>query len=337
MRLTFRSFVPLMTLCFAALSVAAMGYGQSALPQPADPIPTRSGETLDIAALEEYLRYVNLWNSEVTVTLAKPQPSSMLPGFFDVTVTASIPGASLTQEYFVSPDGSRIIRARASDRLGKTVFDTGQYPFQAEQAALDTNGRPAVGPDGAPVTLTVFSDFQCAYCRDEAKLLRANLETAYPDAVRLVFIDFPLFQIHNWAKPAAIAGHCVAAQSQPAFWSYHDWIFDVQPQITAENFSEKLQGWLQSTKIDGLQLQQCRQSPGAESAVMASFQKAISLGLNSTPTLFVNGRQLGGKLEWAALKQVIETELDYIRKQDTKQSASKEECCTVTLPGLFPQ
>jgi protein-disulfide isomerase len=318
-----------LVFCLAFLPLAAQ--------QPKAALSAGSSASLDQAALEEYLRYLNLWNSDVQVAFDPPKPSSSLPGYLDLRVTASVPGASLVQDYYVSPDGARLIRARASDRLGKTVFRTDTYPFQAEQEALNLEGRPSLGPEHAPITLAVFSDFQCAFCRDEAKLLRSNLSTAYPDAVRLVFVDFPLMQIHNWAKPAAIAGHCIAAQDNDSFWAYHDWVFDAQPSIRQDNFDQKLGEWLPATGIDVLKLQQCRTSPEADESVMASFQQALSLGLNSTPTLFVNGRQLGGKLEWAALKQVIETELGYIRKQESQQSASKEECCSVELPGVFPK
>jgi protein-disulfide isomerase len=197
-----------------------------------------------------------------------------------------------------------------------------------------------MGPEGAPITLTVFSDFQCAFCREEAKMLRANLPTAYPDAVRLVFMDFPLIQIHDWAKPAAIAGRCLAAQSNDSFWQYHDWIFESQKQITAANFGTKLQEWAQAQGHDGLRLQQCMQSPEIDAAVTASFQKAISMGLNSTPTIFVNGRQLGGKLEWQTLSQVIDAELEYLRNPPATVKppvGDKDSCCTVELPGLFPK
>lgn len=334
--------IPRLSTAICALSLAltlcpAAAQGQSAAPSA--PASAEAGRP-DKAALEQYLRYLNLWNKDVTVTLSDPVPSASLPGFLDLKVTASVPGASLTQDYYVSPDGARIVRARANDRLGKTVFETSQYPFQAEQEALDLKGRPTMGPEGAPITLTVFSDFQCAYCRDEAKLLRANLPTAYPDAVRMVFVDFPLIQIHDWAKPAAMAGRCLMADGNDRFWKYHDWVFESQKEITAANFAGKLQEWAQAQGADALRLQQCMQSPETDAAVMASFQKALSMGLNSTPTIFVNGRQLGGKLEWPTLSQVIEAELDYLRNPPatTKSSAAnKEECCTVELPGLFPK
>lgn len=328
-----------LSLSVAPLSLHAQSPTGATTASPAAPEAAAKApaHSLDLAALEEYLRYLNLWGPNVKVSLSEPTPSTTLPGYLDLNVTASVPGASLDLAYFVSPDGERVVRAKTTDRLGKTVFLTTDYPFRAEQEALDLSGRPAVGPETAPITIAVFSDFQCAFCREEAKLLRANLMSAYPDQVRLVFMDFPLVQIHDWAKPAAIAGHCVASVGAEEFWKYHDWVFEAQPQITAANFPAKFQAWAQGAGLDGLRLQQCQQSPEADAAVMASFQKALGMGLNSTPTLFVNGRQVAGKLEWAALKQIVDAELDFQMKQATRKQASKDACCSVTLPGLFPQ
>lgn len=282
--------------------------------------------------LADYLRYVNLWPKEVSVQFEKATPSKELPGFFDLPVKVSAGHTAITQLYLLSPDGKHLVRAQAGDRLGKTVFSVDGYPFAAEQARLKLEGRPSVGPADAPVTLAIFSDFQCGFCREEAKILRSNLLSAYPDKVRMVFVDFPLTQIHDWAQQAAVSGRCVAAQSGEKFWAYHDWVFDEQPALSKGNFSEKFLAWSGKNNLDALQLSRCVQDPNVNKAVTTSFEEALALGLTSTPTLFVNGRQIGGKLEWLALKQVIDTELDYVAA-----AKKKEECCSVSLPGIFKQ
>lgn len=284
-------------------------------------------------ALADYLRYVNLWPKEVSVQFEKATPSKLLPGFFDLPVKVSAGHTAITQMYLLAPDGKHLVRSQAGDRLGKTVFAVEGYPFAAEQARLKLDGRPSIGPAEAPVTVAVFSDFQCGFCREEAKILRSNLIGSYPDKVRMVFLDFPLTQIHDWSQQAAVAGRCVAAQSAEKFWAYHDWVFDEQPAISAMNFNGKFLEWAGKNALDALQLGRCQQDPSVNAAVTASFQEALNLGLTSTPTLFVNGRQIGGKLEWLALKQVIDMELDYAAAAAKK----KEECCSVSLPGIFKQ
>lgn len=283
--------------------------------------------------LASYIRYLNLWPKEVSVEFGKAAPSQALPGFFDLPVKISAGQATITQMYLLAPDGKHLVRAQAGDRLGKTVFALDGYPFAYEQSKLKLEGRPSVGSANAAVTVAVFSDFQCGFCREEAKILRSNLLGAYPGKVRMVFVDFPLIQIHDWARRAAVAGRCVAARDEEKFWVYHDWVFDEQPALTAANFGQKLLHWAEANAVDGVRLGQCLDDPAINQAVTASFQEALDLGLNSTPTLFVNGRQIGGKLEWLALKQVIDTELEY-----AEQAARKsEECCSVSLPDIFKQ
>lgn len=286
------------------------------------------------AEMADYLRYVNLWPKELKLEFGEAKPSAQLPGFFDLPLRIHTGQAVITQMYLLSADGQHLIRAQAGDRLGKTVFGVSGYPFAAEQEKLKLEGRPSAGPADAAVTVAVFSDFQCGFCREEAKILRSNLLSAYPGKVRLVFLDFPLTQIHDWAHQAAVAGRCVMSQDAEKFWAYHDWAFEEQPALSKMNFSEKFMAWAGPMGLDALQLSRCQQDPSVNQAVTASFQHALDLGLTSTPTLFVNGRQIGGKLEWNALKQVVDAELEY---QTAAAKKEKVECCAVSLPGVFPQ
>jgi protein-disulfide isomerase len=311
------------------VAIAALLLGTGAGAQQAAVYPPEFNRT----EMAEYLRYVNLWPKELKLEFGEAKASAQLPGFFDLPLRIHTGQAVVTQMYLLSADGQHLIRAQAGDRLGKTVFGVGGYPFAAEQEKLKLDGRPSSGPADAPVTVAVFSDFQCGFCREEAKILRSNLLSAYPGKVRLVFMDFPLVQIHDWAHAASVAGRCVMAQDAEKFWAYHDWAFEEQPALTKMNFAEKFTAWAGQMGLDGLQLSRCQQDPSVNQAVTASFQQALDLGLTSTPTLFVNGRQIGGKLEWNALKQVVDAELEY----QTVAAKKKEECCTVSVPGIFPK
>ncbi len=75
----------------------------------------------------------------------------------------------------------------------------------------------AYGPTNAKVTLVVFSDFQCPYCREFAKTIREEIPKKYPNDVRIEFQDFPIASIHKWALPAAEAAHCVGPGNAECF------------------------------------------------------------------------------------------------------------------------
>jgi protein-disulfide isomerase len=235
-----------------------------------------------------------------------------------VTVAASAGNASQQEVFLVSEDGRKIIRG--------TVYDVAEDPFAADAGKIDLSNQPSFGPADAPVSVVIFSDFQCSYCREEAKVVRNELAKAYPAQVRVVFKDFPLDPIHPWARPAAIAGRCIYRQKPAGFWEYHDWVFEKQPEITTENFKDKVQEFAKGKDIDAAQLGACMDSKATEAEVNRSQAEARAIGVNSTPTIFVNGRRLVGNLPWPNLKQVLDHEVEYAAKH-----AKHEKCCQVNL------
>lgn len=251
--------------------------------------------------------------------IADPKPAS-LAGFMEVSIRASQGPRSAVVNYLISKDGQKILRG--------DVFDVGENPFKADLARLKTEFQPSMGTPGATVVLVVFSDFQCGYCKEEAKMLRANLLAAYPKQVRLYFKDYPLEQIHPWAKMASIAGRCVFRQNPTAFWDYHDWVFENQGQIGAESLKRMVLDFAQSKNLDALQLSQCLDTRATEAEINRNVAEAQALGINSTPTLFINGRRLQGQLAWPDLRALIDLEIEY---QKTARNAGEDCACDVTL------
>ena len=282
--------------------------------------PPAAKSALDKSTLEAYIRHLMLYPPHVQIAVSDPKPSDV-PGLVEVAVRASAGSASEDRLFLVSKDGSRILDAR--------VYDVNRNPFHKDLDKLKTDGAPALGTPGAPVVIVLFSDFQCSYCAQEAKSLRTELLKAFPTQVRLYFKDMPLQQIHPWAMSAATTGRCLFRQKEPLFWEFHDWAFANQAQLTPENFVPKLNEWAKSKSLDTAQLDACRTSQEAESEVRRSMTEARALGVASTPTLYINGRKLGGYVPWENLKQIIEFEIGY---QATAKNAG--ECCA--LPPLSP-
>lgn len=277
---------------------------------------------LNKAALEAYVRHLFVWGPQITVTMSDPEPSE-LPGFQKVTVTGSAGGLKSVQVYHVSADGNKIVQGQ--------IYDIRENPFRDELSKLKTGNGPSLGTPGAPVVLVLFTDFECPFCREEAKLLRQNLISTYPKEVRLYFKDFPLTPIHPWAKPAAIAGRCIYGQNEAMFWQYHDWIYAQQDTITPENLKQKIMDWAQNKEIDTLQLNQCIDGKVTEPEVNATMAEASALQLNATPALFINGRKAKPGLTWPQLKTIIDFELNY---QKTANNAGDNSCCEVKLPSM---
>ncbi len=277
---------------------------------------------IDPGKLESFVRHLLLWGPQIRVEASEPKPSG-IDGLFEVRFTARYQQASQEEVFYVTADGRHVVRG--------AVFATNQAPYAKEAARIRTEGHPAFGeqdPKKALLQLVVFSDFQCGFCREEARTLRQDLPQAFAGQFRLVFRDLPLEQIHPWAKSAAVAGRCAFRQGADLFWKYHDWVFDKQQEMKADTFRGKALEWLKGAGGDEGAFTACLDSPEAAAEVSASIAEARALRIQSTPTLFVNGRALTGNIPWPQLKAILELELEFARKAE-----SGGDCCTLTLPS----
>lgn len=280
----------------------------------------------DKATLEAYLRHVELWLPEVAVKIDDAKESKDLPGFLDIVVHLTYNNVTLPeQHYYMSKDGKKIFRA--------DIYDINKNPFQGNIDKLDIKGAPSLGPANAPVTLIIFSDFQCPLCKQEAEVIHKQVTAAFPDKVRIYFRDFPLEQIHNWARQAAIAGRCAYKISPEAFWEYHDWIYDNQTYIGLDNINSKLQEFATAKNLDSMQFSRCIENKTTAAELNASQAVGNSLGLNATPTIFLNGRKLEGAVPWETLQTLIKLEIDHEAAAHAP-AVSKDECCTVQIPKI---
>ncbi len=301
-----------MRLAAAGMIFCAVAAGQTAAAPKGD---------FDKTAFEIYVRHLFAWGPDIKVEIGEPKQSAV-KGLREVLVLASAGGASLEQTFFVSEDGKKIIRG--------AMYDLDQNPFKSDLDKLASLNGPSLGTPGAPVVLVLFTDYQCPYCREMARILKENLLKTYPKQVRLYLQEFPLEQIHPWARDAALAGRCFNQQSPELFWRFHDWIFEHQPDITPANLREKIAGFAETSGADLLQLNRCLDSKMMEGEVMLSVELARSLQLNSTPTLFINGRRIAAQIGWEQLRSIIDSEIEY---QKTAKNAGDTACCEVSLPS----
>src|SRR6266496_3123052 len=146
------------------------------------------------------------------------------------------------------------------------------------------------GRTDAPVTLVEFGDFQCPPCATLADPVN-KLEQEYPSRLRLVFRNFPL-QNHKHAREAALAAE--AAGLQGRFWEMHDLLYREQAVWSnADNVPELFNGY---AGMIGLNLDQFKKDMDGEKTkarVDSDHERGNSLGVQSTPTVFINNRQLG--------------------------------------------
>lgn len=278
---------------------------------------------IDKAKIDAYLRHLELWIPQVTVTIDDPTPAPEMPGYNNLLVHLTYNKASTDLHYYISQDGSRLFKGDS--------FNLSQSPFQSNLDKLKMDLMPSFGDAKAPVTIAVFGDFECPYCKEEASVLRNNVMTTFPGKVRVYFKDFPLMSIHPWAKPAAIAGKCVFHQNPDTFWKFHDWIYDKQQEITPDNLNSKVLEWAGQNSLDTLQLGRCMDNKTTEPEIDKSVAEGHTLGVDGTPTLFLNGRKVTDNMaQWQVLQQLITMEIDH----QAKAAEAAEKCCTVSVPTV---
>jgi protein-disulfide isomerase len=167
---------------------------------------------------------------------------------------------------------------------------------------IPTDGFPSLGPANAPITLVEFGDFQCPFCREWEQQTYQPLLQAYPGKIRFVFRDFPLTSIHPNAMPAAEAAQC--ANEQGKFWAYHDKLFG------SENLGDQVyQQYAQDLGLDMTKFNTCLTSHKYASTIQADMDFANNLGVNSTPTFFVNGLAIIGAQPLSTFTSVIDKEM----------------------------
>ena len=162
---------------------------------------------------------------------------------------------------------------------------------------------PARGDASAAVTLVEFSDFQCPFCAQVMPTLKRVQET-YGDQVRIVWKDFPLTAIHPQAFGAAQAGQC--AQEQGKFWELHDRLFANQQTLQPES----LKTHAAAVGLDAAAFSTCLDTAKYADHVQAQMDTGTSLGVASTPTVFINGRMVSGAQPYAAFTKIIDEELE---------------------------
>jgi protein-disulfide isomerase len=253
------------------------------------------------AEVNAFMQQTFGYDPQLTWKIATIKPSQA-QGLAEVNVMVSGPQGQGEQKFFVSQDGKHAV-------VGE-IIPFGAHPFDEARERLrkDANG-PARGPASAPVVVVEFSDLQCPHCK-EANPTLERLVSENPD-VRFVFQNFPL-PSHNWAEKAAGYADCVGRNSNEAFWKFINAVYAAQSDVTAENADQKLTDIASQSGVDGAGVASCAANPETQSRVQASINLGKSLDVNSTPTLFVNGRPVGvGPNNYDVLKQLV----DYSAKQ----------------------
>src|SRR5262245_16259416 len=212
---------------FSALLAVMMMFGLAANGQQpaAAPVPTQAQKNI-----EAYLRNLYAFGPDVKL-IVRPLKESQVEGILETSIDVTIGENKENAKFYVSKDGRFLFRGELSDMT--------KDPLAENLAQIRITDTPALGDPKAPVTIVEYSDFECPVCRNLHDALRTILPN-YPGKLRVIFKDFPIEQLHPWARTAAIAGRCAYQEKPEAFWKIYDMIYDNQEIISAANAWTKM-------------------------------------------------------------------------------------------------
>ena len=230
---------------------------------------------------------------EVHVTVGPATTSTEFPNYDSVVVTIESHEKKQDVTFLVAKDHSSMMRV--------TKFDLTKDPFAETMSKIDTTGRPTRGAKASKVVVVNFDDFECPFCARMHQTLFPLIFKEYGDRVTFIYKDYPLLEIHPWAMHAAVDANCLAAQNADAYWDFADYIHANQHEVSNEKTPTArfdaldrltlLQG--QKHNLDVVKLQSCIKAQD-ESGIKASMKEADGLGVEATPTLFINGQKVDG-------------------------------------------
>jgi protein-disulfide isomerase len=195
-------------------------------------------------------------------------------------------------------------------------IDLTKDPYAELMKKIDLSGRPTRGNKDAKVVAVNYDDFECPYCSRMHQTLFPQLLKEYGDRVNFIYKDFPLAEIHPWAIHAAVDANCLASQNNDAYWDFADYIHANQTEVNSEKSRDGQFGALdrlamvqgQKHNIDGAKLQSCIKAQ-KDDAVKASVKEGSTLGVEATPTLFVNGEKIDGAMPISDIRAVLDRAL----------------------------
>ncbi|MTH17739.1 DsbA family protein [Flavobacterium sp. LC2016-01] len=161
------------------------------------------------------------------------------------------------------------------------------------------------GNENALIELVEYGDYQCPYCRQAYHVIK-KLQMDYGEQLKFIFRNFPLTNIHRFARLAAIAGEAAARQNK--YWQMHDALYETDEELELENIlemGEKLGLNIEKFLEDFTEITQ-----DSTSKVEADMYGGVRSGVAGTPTFFINGEKFNGNWQnselWSVFDRIIQ-------------------------------
>ena len=207
------------------------------------------------------------------------------------------------KEHLKTQKNQEAIENWLAEKTGSKAVEIYLNKPNAPRFKINTAGSPSLGPDDAKVTIVEFSDFQCPFCAKGAEIVE-KLKKKYSGKVKFVFKHFPL-PFHKQAEKAAVASMCVHEQNATRFWKMHDAMFADQSKLAESD----LIATAKKLGSDEKKFTECLKTNKYLGKVKSDFAEGKELGIDSTPTFYVNGIIVNGAQPIEVFSELIDAEL----------------------------
>jgi protein-disulfide isomerase len=167
---------------------------------------------------------------------------------------------------------------------------------------IDSGNDPEKGNDNALVTIVYFSDYSCAFCSKQEKVIN-KIYDDYAGQVRIIWKDYPDINSPK-SYEGALAARC--AQAQGMFWPYHDRILLAQEKGNDDIDYLSIANGLE---LDNGLFQKCIEEDTASELIKDNIEEAGLLSITGIPFTYVNNRGFLGELSYEDIKQLVDFEL----------------------------
>jgi protein-disulfide isomerase len=254
---------------------------------------------LERQAQKENLTVDKLLELHVNSTIAKDPDDAALRVYYEGVDTTE-PFEAVRDKILDHVRQRRLAKAKAAYMQTLRSQAKISVEVQAPRIQISLTNTPVRGPVAAPVTLVEFADYECPYCQQIQPTLD-RLETEFKGRLAFAYKDMPL-PMHAHAEKAAEASQCAALQGK--YWEYHDLIEKTKALEVPQLKAGAGQLGLETAAFD-----KCLDSGERAGAVKSTMDEAVKLGLQGTPSFFLNGRFISGGMSYDQMRQLVEDEL----------------------------
>jgi len=221
-----------------------------------------------------------------------------------VAISAFLGGATFTQYQ----------QKGVGPKAGVTPSPTAQQPEEPsavlgaeDRGKIESGGAAVKGEEGAPITIVEFSEYECPFCKRYVDETYFQIWDEYGDKISYIFHDYPL-PFHPHAQKMAEVARCAGDQNK--YWEMHDLLFENREVwANKQDASADITGYAQKLGLDLEEFNSCLDSGQYTQAVKDDMALGQAVGVQGTPTFFINGNRLVGAQPFSAFKAIIDAEL----------------------------